>query len=152
MHDSRWIRNAQAQSYKETNDGRTSVTRCRPAALLPGLLLWMQATSLPAADSAVPANVRAMHERMLVLDSHLDTPMLFDEPLWNILERHEPGDGTNQVDLPRMIDGGLDGGLWVIYTRQGERTLAGNRAARDHGLKRLLQLHRLVAAHPEKFE
>src|SRR5688572_4085853 len=118
---------------------------------VPALLLLLIAPTLRAAEP-VTDKARALHERIVVLDSHLDTPMLFDDPLWNILERHQPGDGTNQVDLPRMIDGGLDGGLWVIYTRQGERTLAGNRAARDHGLKRLLQLHRLVAAHPEKFE
>jgi membrane dipeptidase len=105
-----------------------------------------------AAEGEVPAAARALHERLLVLDSHLDTPMLFDDPNWNILERHAPGDGTQQVDLPRMIEGGLDGGLWVIYTPQRERTPAGHLAARDHGLKRLLQINRLLAAHPDKFE
>src|SRR5687768_12966449 len=124
-------------------------TPLRPALLLAlGLPLALSA----AAPERVSRQARALHERILVLDSHLDTPMLFDDPQWNILERHMPGDGTDQVDLPRMIEGGLDGGLWVIYTRQGERSVAGNRAARDHGLKRLLQLHRLVAANPDKFE
>lgn len=107
-----------------------------------------------AAAEAVPAAARALHERLLVLDSHLDTPRLFDRPDWNILERHAPGSGAegSQVDLPRMKEGGLDGGLWVIYTPQSGRTLADNRRARDHGLLRLLQIHRLLAAHPEHFE
>jgi membrane dipeptidase len=100
----------------------------------------------------VPPAVRALHERLLVLDSHLDTPMLFDQPGWSILDRHTPGTGTNHVDLPRMIEGGLDGGLWVIYTPQRGRDQAAKRAARDHGLRRLLQIHRLLAAHPEHFE
>lgn len=95
---------------------------------------------------------RALHERILVLDSHLDTPAQFDDPQWNIIERHPPRDGESQVDLPRMIEGGLDGGLWVIYTPQRGRTEADNRVARDHGLKRLLQIHRMVAANPDKFE
>lgn len=116
------------------------------------LPLLAAAAPLHAAEAEVPAAARALHERILVLDSHLDTPMLFDDPKWNILERHAPGDGTQQVDLPRMIEGGLDGGLWVIYTAQAGRTPAHNQAARDHGLKRLIQINRLLAAHPDKFE
>jgi membrane dipeptidase len=105
-----------------------------------------------AAQTEVTPAVRALHERLLVLDSHLDTPMQFDDPRWNILERHAPGNGGSQVDLPRMLEGGLDGGMWVIYTPQRGRTEADNRAARDHGLKRVVQLQRLLAAHPGEFE
>jgi membrane dipeptidase len=107
-----------------------------------------------AAEEAVPAAARALHERLLTLDSHLDTPAQFDDPRWDILQRHEPdlAKGENQVDYPRMVEGGLDGGWWVIYTEQTGRTPADNRLARDHGLKRLLQIHELVAAHPDKFE
>jgi len=105
-----------------------------------------------AAQAEVTPAARALHERLLVLDSHLDTPMQFDDPRWNILERHAPGNGGSQVDLPRMLEGGLDGGMWVIYTPQRGRTGADNRAARDHGLKRVVQLQRLLAAHPDKFE
>jgi membrane dipeptidase len=115
-------------------------------------LLLLIAPAIPHAAEPVTDKARALHERIVVLDSHLDTPMMFDDPKWNILERHQPGDGTNQVDLPRMIEGGLDGGLWVIYTPQRGRSLQDNRVARDHGLKRLLQIHKLVAANPDKFE
>jgi len=93
-----------------------------------------------------------LHERLLVLDSHLDTPAQFDDPAWDILQRHEPGEHAHQVDYPRMVEGGLDGGVWVIYTPQRGRTAEDDRAARDHGLTRLLQIHRMVAAHPDKFE
>lgn len=108
-----------------------------------------------AAAEGVPEPVRALHERLLVLDSHLDTPRLFDDAGWDILQRHRgPSLGPQgiQVDLPRMTEGGLDGGMWVIYTPQAGRTLADNRKARDHGLLRLLQIHRMLAAHPEHFE
>ena len=117
------------------------------------MLCALPALPLAAAEMA-PAAVRALHERMLVLDSHLDTPRLFDDPRWDILERHAPAAGGegSQVDLPRMKEGGLDGGMWVIYTPQSGRTLADNRRARDHGLLRLLQIHRMLAAHPGHFE
>jgi membrane dipeptidase len=108
---------------------------------------------LPAATAQVVApEVRALHERLLVLDSHLDTPAEFDDPTWDIMRRHAPGDGTSQVDYPRMVEGGLDGGMWAVYTPQAGRTAADDRAARDHGLKRLLEIHQLLAAHPDKFE
>lgn len=95
---------------------------------------------------------RALHERLLVLDSHLDTPAEFDDPAWDIMQRHQPGEHGNQVDYPRMVEGGLDGGMWAIYTPQQGRTLADDREARNHGLTRLLQIHDLLAAHPGQFE
>lgn len=94
---------------------------------------------------------RLLHERLLVLDSHLDTPAEFDDPAWDILQRHAPGEHRHHVDYPRMVEGGLDGGMWAIYTPQRGRTAADDRAARDHGLTRLLQLHTLLAKHPDQF-
>jgi membrane dipeptidase len=119
--------------------------------LLSVVLLGSLAAPVIAAEGVAP-QARALHERLLVLDSHLDTPAMFDRPTWNIAERHAPEDGENQVDYPRMVEGGLDGGFWVIYTPQTGRSQDANRIARDHGLKRLLQIHRMVAAHPDKFE
>ncbi len=108
----------------------------------------------PGAADAVPAAVRALHERLLVLDSHLDTPAKLDDPQWDIMQRHAIGKGESgsQVDYPRMVEGGLDGGMFAIYTPQAGRTLQDYRAARDHGLMRLLEIREMVAAHPDKFE
>ena len=44
---------------------------------------------------------------VLVLDSHLDTPMRLDQADWDIRDRHETS-AYSQVDLPRMIEGGLN--------------------------------------------
>lgn len=117
---------------------------------LAGLLL---AASLcaPILSSGGESPARALHERLLVLDSHLDTPAEFDDPAWDILQRHAPGDHRHHVDYPRMVEGGLDGGMWAIYTPQRGRTPTDDRAARDHGLTRLLQLHALLAKHPDQF-
>lgn len=112
------------------------------------LLLITAVSACTAAED--PA--RALHERLLVLDSHLDTPRRFDDPAWDIMQRHEPVDHDHQVDYPRMVEGGLDGGMWVLYTPPPERGPAGDRIARDHGLTRLLQVHALLAAHPDVFE
>ena len=101
--------------------------------------------------SPVNAEAKALHERILTLDSHLDTPAFFGREGWNILDRHDPATGS-QVDYPRLVEGGLDGGLWVVFTPQRGRTPADDRNARDHGLQRLIEIRELLAAHPDKFE
>ncbi|WP_116809925.1 dipeptidase [Steroidobacter cummioxidans] len=98
------------------------------------------------------AEAKRLHERMLVLDTHLDAPANFVKPGWNVAARHSFDDDGSQVDLPRMIEGGLDGGFWAIYTGQGPRTSEGFAAARDTALLRALSIHEVVARNPQHFE
>lgn len=104
------------------------------------------------AGETVFNRARQVHEAAVVLDTHLDTPSNLHRPGWSILDRHEQDKGFAQVDLPRMKEGGLDGGFWVIYTAQDARDEAGNRAARDHGLIRLAAIREMIAANPNEFE
>ena len=83
---------------------------------------------------ANPESARVLHEALLTLDSHLDTPANFAVQGWDVTARHDLDRDGSQVDLPRMIEGGLDGGFWAIFTAQGPRTPEGERAARDAGL------------------
>jgi membrane dipeptidase len=124
---------------------------CLPLAL-PAPAAEVASGITPPAATKVSRKTRALHERILVLDSHLDTPAMFDDPHWDILDEHFAVDGGQQVDYPRMKTGGLDGGFWAIYTPQRGRGEEANRVARDHGLKRLIGIERLLAAHPDKFE
>ena len=66
------------------------------------------------------------------------------------MDRHTPADGS-QVDYPRMVEGGLDGGLFAVYTPQNARTTEGRAQARDAALKRAVEIHEMVAAHPAQF-
>jgi len=113
------------------------------------------ATALSAPEEGVLAarSVPAtLHERLLVMDTHLDTPANFSEPDFSLAGAQDfAADGT-QVDLPRMVAGGLDGGFWVIYTAQGELTETGYRAARDHALIRAGEIREAAARHHEHFE
>jgi membrane dipeptidase len=107
--------------------------------------------TIPAsAQQAVTPAERQAHEQMLTLDTHLDTPSLFERPGWNFDEWHHVGWDGSQVDIPRMEAGGLDGGFFVIYTAQGPLTAAGFVAARDAALLRATAIQRVVAANPDK--
>nr|WP_225206731.1 dipeptidase [Novosphingobium huizhouense] len=91
----------------------------------------------------------SLHERLLTLDTHLDTPASLDLPDWSIADLHE-GDYT-QVDVPRMRQGGLDGGFWAIYTPQGPLDAASTGAARNFAFRRAARILEMVAANPRDF-
>jgi membrane dipeptidase len=116
--------------------------------LVPALAL---AFAFPAAaHEPVSSADRLLHEQILTLDTHLDTPVLFERPGWDFNEWHEYDWDQSQVDIPRMEVGGLDGGFFVIYTAHGELTPAGYAKARDAALMRAAAIQRVVAANPEK--
>lgn len=92
-----------------------------------------------------------VHDKLVVMDTHLDTPALLVQPGFDILDAHTYTDDFSQVDVPRMNEGGLDGGFWVIYTPQGPVTPEGFVASRDTALLRALAIQKMVAAYPETF-
>lgn len=91
-------------------------------------------TALLAA--ALPAHAETLHQRMLTLDTHLDTPMHFARPGWDFGAKHTYENDLAQVDLGRMDEGDLDGGFFVIYTGQGPLTPDGYREAKRFALDR----------------
>jgi membrane dipeptidase len=109
-------------------------------------------TITPQSDSHSSAMQTSLHDEMLVLDTHLDTPALFHNPDYTFSERGSwPEDGTH-VDLPRMNEGGLDGGYWVIFTRQGPLDEASYAAARTHGLMRQTAIREFAAKYHNEVE
>lgn len=100
----------------------------------------------------IPKAIKTLHDSLLTLDTHLDTPEHFARKGWSMIDRHSYPDDLTQVDLPRMKAGGLDGGFYVIYTGQGELTAEGYRFARDFALNRATEIREMVAAHPDQFE
>jgi membrane dipeptidase len=108
-----------------------------------------------AALAALPALAKTkpnLHQRLICLDTHLDTPANLARPGWNMMQRHSAADDFTQVDYPRMVEGGLDGGFFAVYTPQGPLTPEGMMAARDAALLRAAEIREMVAAHPDKFE
>jgi membrane dipeptidase len=114
-------------------------------------LAALTAAQPAAAHPTVSDTDRLFHEQMLVLDTHLDTPVLFERPGgWDFTRWHEYGWDNSQVDIPRMEAGGLDGGFFVIYTPQGGLDPVSMNKARNDALSRAAAIQRVVAANPEK--
>ena len=102
------------------------------------------------ARAAVDA--RALHKKLICIDTHLDMPANLARPGWNVMDKHSFDQDFTQVDYPRMIEGGLDGGFFAIYTPQAPVTPEGMSAMRDAALLRAMEIREMVAAHPAQFE
>lgn len=110
---------------------------------LSSALVW------PAAAGAT-SDAKEVHAGLLTLDTHLDTPANFGRPGWDMLDRHSVAEGSH-VDYPRMVEGGLSGGFFAIFTPQGPLTPEGERSARDAALIRAVEIHEMVARHSDQF-
>lgn len=112
------------------------------------IAILLAATALAACSSGgdKPKPPEApLHSRMLVLDTHLDTPLHFERQGWNFADRHDLATDLSQLDIPRMKDGNLDGGFFAIYTDQGPLTAAGYAAALAHARKRSDAIDKMIA-------
>lgn len=161
-------RASKAAAQMGDSDGNRSLRQCRHLPIVRGptpirarfgiasifALLAACAPPTPPAEKApgtgaVPATPAQIHARLLTLDSHLDTPVHFERPGWNFGARHSFDDDRSHVDLPRM-DAGLDGGFFVIYTRQGPLTPAGYAAALAGATRRADAIRSTLATHRQR--
>lgn len=68
-------------------------------------------------EAALHAEAVRLHERLLTLDTHCDTPMFFDQGI-----RFQTRDPKILVDLHKMTEGHLDATIMVAYLKQLERS------------------------------
>lgn len=116
---------------------------------LPAALFAMAAcataspTTAPVPDAGLTARARAVHDRVLALDTHVDiSPATFRLGVPNY------GDdlpGRQQVDLVKMERGGLDAAFLIVYVGQSsDLTEAGFARANAQALEKFEAIHRLV--------
>lgn len=108
--------------------------------ILPGLVLGAVALSAQPADPALVAKARAIHERVITLDTHVDiNPAEFAGKTHNYTERLD-----TQVNLPKMEQGGLDAAFFVVYVGQGSLTPEGYDKAYAQAIEKFEAIHRLT--------
>lgn len=82
---------------------------------------------------------RGIHERVITLDTHDDiNPANFTE------ERNYTMDLPTQVNIPKMVEGGLDVAWLVVYVGQGEHTEEGFAAAHEAAMRKFEAIHWLA--------
>ena len=85
-----------------------------------------------------------IHEKILTIDSHCDTPMDIEEENFNLGEKHEEG----CVDFPRMKEGGLNAEFFAVFTPQGPRDDSSYREVYSKALKIFEAIKRNVNEYP----
>jgi membrane dipeptidase len=104
-------------------------------------------------EEALKADAREIHDKVLTVDTHSDTPSLMLRREWDIGERHEPGQRrSGKIDLPRMSEGGLDAEFFAVYIGQGERTPEGYARARERASLMLDAIHKMGEDYPQLVE
>jgi len=106
------------------------------------ILLYTQACSKSSDESvhqatSLTSRALSLHDRILTLDSHADTPLRLLEPGFDLAKRHDPHETGSKLDYPRMIEGGLDAVFFAAFVAQGIRDDDGHTRARDLGLQML---------------
>lgn len=77
-------------------------------------------------EASLFRQAKALHEKILTLDSHCDTPMLFGTDF-----KFNHRDARALVDLHKMSEGHLDAVVMAAYLKQGARTESALRAATE---------------------
>ena len=114
---------------------------------------WLTSCAPEKDEEALKAEAREIHDRVLTVDTHSDTPSLMLRKGWDIGERHEPGQRrSGKIDLPRMAEGGLDAEFFVAYVGQGERTPEGYARARERANLLLGAIHKMAKDYPQLVE
>ena len=84
---------------------------------------------------------KRIHNRILTLDSHCDTPMFFNQGI-----HFDQRDPKILVDLHKMEEGHLDSTIMVAYLPQGDRDPESSLAATAKANRILTQIEEMVAA------
>lgn len=84
----------------------------------------------------VEQKARALHDRMLTVDTHCDTAFSLFRTDWKIGDRHDPSlRASGKIDLPRMKEGGLDAEFFAAFVGQGPLTPEAYAKAKDSALR-----------------
>jgi microsomal dipeptidase-like Zn-dependent dipeptidase len=82
-------------------------------------------------EEEILATATEIHQRVITIDTHDDIPFNF------ATEEVDPGvRGDRQVDIPKMTEGGLDAGFFVVYVGQTERTRENYEKAKADAVRR----------------
>ena len=97
------------------------------------------AVTLAAQQDPLVARARAIHDRIITLDTHNDI-----DPRNFTADCNYSMRLTTQVNLPKMKEGGTDVAFFIVYVGQGDLTPAGYDSAYRAAIAKFDAVHRLT--------
>jgi membrane dipeptidase len=119
---------------------RLRTLSCLSALFLAGAASFLEpAVSAQTPDAAMVARARAIHDRVIAMDTHDDiNPRDFTK------ERNYTQRLDNQVNIPKMVEGGLDASFFIVYVGQGPLTQEAYDKAYAQAVEKFDAIHRLT--------
>jgi len=118
------------------------MTRVLSISVLVLLAATLSPVSAPAqgtADAALIQKARAIHERVIALDTHNDI-----EPGNFTRQKNYTQRLDTQVNIPKMKEGGLDASFFIVYVGQGPLTPEGYDNAYKQAVAKFEAVHHLT--------
>ncbi len=103
-------------------------------------LTAMLITGCSTSEEQLIKRADKIHESILTVDTHCDTPMNFLEGDFDLGSRHEEG----CVDFPRMKEGGLHAEFFAVFIGQGPRNDSAYNIAHQTSLRIFDALHKNI--------
>lgn len=121
----------------------------RTVTILLAITAWLLVAGAAGAEDEADLLARAasIHERAIVIDSHVDIPPDFATEAYDPMEAKAP---RQKLDLPGMERGGLDAAFFVVFVPQRSRDRAGYARAMADAFTKLAAIRRMTdVQHPE---
>lgn len=110
--------------------------------------LFFLVTSCGDEESKIVAKADRIHNSMLTVDTHCDTPMRLIRSGYDLGVRNDNG----CVDFPRMKEGGLDAEFFAVFIGQGPRNHESYNEAHEAALTIFDAIHRNVEKNSDQAE
>ncbi|MBI5008091.1 MAG: membrane dipeptidase [Bacteroidia bacterium] len=104
------------------------------------ILVLLIISSCGTSEEQLARRADKIHQSILTVDTHCDTPMDFRDPEFDMGVRHDDG----CVDFPRMKEGGLHSEFFAVFTGQGPRNDSAFKKVHNDALFILNAIHKNV--------
>lgn len=99
-------------------------------------------------ETSIQRKAERIHNAVLTVDTHCDTPMRLMRPGFDLGVRNDNG----CIDLPRMKEGGLDAEFFAVFIGQGPRNDSVHNLIHDRTLEIFRAIHESIDKYPEQVE
>jgi membrane dipeptidase len=105
-------------------------------------------SGIARAKESPAAKATRIHQSVLTIDTHCDTPLNLTREGFNAGIRNDMAETGTKSDFPRMKEGGLDAQFYAVFVAQGPRTPEGDVNAKNKALDIYAAILKSVNANP----
>jgi membrane dipeptidase len=117
--------------------------------LFASMFLFILTLKASDKDKDLDKQADKIHQKILSVDSHTDTPLRLIQPGFDISIRHDPVKDHSKIDFPRMKEGRLDAAFFGVFVSQGKRNQEGNQKAKQRALLLFDTIYSMLNKYPD---